>query len=79
MPFPVLTINGSGYRIISEYPTQKLLAYDNEGNYIGAVNPPAHEGELAALGLSPQARSLALWSIDTERSVSAITDVVPLE
>jgi hypothetical protein len=76
--FPVLTINGTAYRIISEYPAQKLLAYDNEGNYIGGINPPSLEGELAALELPPQARSLALWSIDTEHSVSAITDVVPL-
>ncbi|MDR1930805.1 MAG: hypothetical protein LBQ44_09295, partial [Treponema sp.] len=65
-------------RIVSQYPAQHLLAYDDEGNYLSTISPPAPEGSLADLDIPPQARSLALWSIDTEQSVSALTDVVPL-
>jgi hypothetical protein len=77
--FPLLTISGNNYRIVSQYPRQNLLAYDNEGNYIGTINPPLLEGELAVLELPSQARSLALWSTDPEHSISAVTDVVPLD
>jgi hypothetical protein len=76
--FPVFSIENNRYRIVSPYPEQKLLAYDNEGNYISTVIPGALEGSLSGLALPPEAQSLALWSIDTERSVSAFTDLVPL-
>ena len=77
-PIPYLSITGDEYYIESQYPQQNLLAYDNEGNYLSTVIPPALEGEVSALGLPSQAESLALWSRDTARSVSAFTDIVPL-
>ena len=77
-PFPQLSVAGDEYRINSQYPQQNLLVYDNSGNYISTVNPSSLEGKLSDLGLSSQAESLALWARDPVRSVSAVTDIVPL-
>ena len=77
-PFPVLEISGNRYRIESEYSQQNLLAYDNGGIYLSTVIPSSLEGDVSALGLPSQTESLALWARDPGRSVSAITDIVPL-
>jgi hypothetical protein len=77
-PFPSFSVTGDFYRIESAYPRQTLVVYDNEGSYLISVDPPSPEGELSALGLPSQARSLALWAYDPAQSVSAFTDVVPI-
>ena len=77
-PFPFLAVTENRYRIESRYPQQNLLVYDNEGNYLLTVQPPSPEGNLSELGLPSQAESLSLWARDPARSVSAITDIVPL-
>jgi hypothetical protein len=77
--FPSFSVTGGRYRIESAYPRQTLVVYDNEGSYLISVEPPATEGEIGALGLPSQARSLALWASDPEHSVSAFTDVVPID
>ena len=76
--FPALSITGDLYQIDSLYPQQSLLVYDNEGNYLSTVVPSSLEGNISELGLPSQAESLALWSRDPARSVSAFTDIVPL-
>jgi hypothetical protein len=76
--FPYLAVNGNSYRIVSLYPEQNLLVYDNEGSYLLTVSPPAAEGNLSDLGLPAQAESISLWARDAARSVSAFTDIVPL-
>jgi len=77
-PFPFLSLMGDQYNIDSRYPQQSLLAYDNEGNYLLTVTPSTLEGAISSLGLPSQAESLALWARDPARSVSALTDVVPI-
>ncbi|MDR0587088.1 MAG: hypothetical protein LBG26_07605 [Treponema sp.] len=77
-PFPAFSITGGRYWIESAYPRQDLVVYDDEGSYLISVDPPSPEGEISALGLPSQARSVALWARDPEQSVSAFTDVVPL-
>ncbi|MDR2072400.1 MAG: hypothetical protein LBP60_03080 [Spirochaetaceae bacterium] len=76
--FPLLILSGDRYRIVSRYPEQNLLVYDDKGLYLLTVSPPAPEGNISALGLPSQAESLALWSRDPARSVSAFTDIVSL-
>jgi hypothetical protein len=76
--FPFLSIEGNRYRIVSRYPEQDLLVYDNEGSYLLTVNPPSTEGNVSDLGLPSQAESISLWARDSARSVSAFTDIVPL-
>ncbi|MDR2314712.1 MAG: hypothetical protein LBE02_09305 [Spirochaetaceae bacterium] len=76
--FPLLSISGDRYRIVSRYPEQNLLIYDDQGVYLLTVSPPALEGNISALGFPSQAESVSLWSRDPARSVSAFTDIVPL-
>jgi hypothetical protein len=76
--FPSLVIDGSRYLVKSNYPQHNLIAYDNEGVYMVTVQLSATEGEISELGLSSMARSVSLWCFDPEQSVSAITDVIPL-
>jgi hypothetical protein len=77
-PFPVISVAVGRYRIVSEYPLHSFIAYDNEGNYLITIQLSSNEGEIAALQLPSQARSLALWAQDPEHSVSAFGDVIPL-
>jgi hypothetical protein len=77
-PFPSFSVSGDRYRIESAYPRQTLVVYDDEGSYLISVDPPSLEGDVSALGLPSQARSMALWAHDAEHSVSAFTDVVPI-
>jgi hypothetical protein len=77
--FPTLSVGADRYRIESAYPRQNLIAYDNEGNYLLTIRPASNDGELGSLGLPSQARSIALWASDPEHSVSAFTDIVPLD
>jgi hypothetical protein len=77
-PFPSFSIIGDRYWIESAYPRRNFVVYDDEGSYLISVDPPSPEGELSALGLPSQARSLALWAYDPEQSVSAFSDVVPI-
>ena len=77
-PFPRFSIDGDIYRIESEYAEQNLLVFGNEGNYLSTVTPSSLEGNISALGIPSSAESLALWARDPARSVSAITDIVPL-
>jgi hypothetical protein len=76
--FPYLAVNGNSYRIVSLYPEQNLLVYDNEGSYLLTITPPSTEGNLSDLGLPSQAESISLWARDSAGSVSAFTDIVPL-
>ena len=76
--FPSLSISGDRYRIESQFPQQRLLVYDNEGNYLLTVQTQSLEGSLSDLGLPSQAESIALWTRNPARSVSAFTDIVPL-
>ena len=76
--FPRFIINGTMYRIESDYTEQNLVVFDNEGNYLVTVIPQSPEGPISELGLPSSAESLALWARDPARSVSAFTDIVPL-
>jgi hypothetical protein len=76
--FPNITITGNQYRIVSEFPQNNIIAYDNTGNYLLTVQARVTDGDITTLGLPSQAKSVCLWAYDPERSVSAFTDIVPL-
>ena len=77
-PFPSFSIIGNQFRIESQFPQQRLLVYDNEGNYLLTVQPQSLEGNVSDLGLPSQAESLALWARNSGRSFSFFSDIVPL-
>lgn len=75
-PFPVLRINEGRYQIESQYPSNKFVCYDAQGNALGTVNLTGPAGPLSSLSLPPDTRSIALWAEDPEYLSSAMTDMV---
>lgn len=75
-PFPVLTISDDRYQIESQYPSNKIICYNAQGNAIRILSLSALEGALSSLSLPQDTRSAALWAEDTEYLSSAMTDFV---
>ncbi|MDR2478481.1 MAG: hypothetical protein LBD48_04115 [Treponema sp.] len=74
-PFPTLEIAGGRYTVNSAYPENRLVCYDEQGNYVATVNLSALSGNAGDLGLPSNARSAALWAEDALYFTSAFTDV----
>jgi hypothetical protein len=75
-PFPVIRINNDRYQIESQYPSNKIICYDAQGNAIGDVSLTSLGGTLSSLSLPQDTRSIALWAEDPEYLSSAMTDLV---
>ncbi|MDR0290948.1 MAG: hypothetical protein LBI06_08435, partial [Treponema sp.] len=77
-PFPSLEISGGRYTVTSAYPANRLLCYDEQGNYIFSANLSSLSGAVSDLGLPSQARTAALWAEDAPYFTSAYTYVTSL-
>ena len=77
-PFPSLEINNGRYTVVSAYPENRLVCYDEEGNYIDTVNLTGLSGSVDELGIPSNARTAALWAQDAPRFTSAYTDVAAI-
>jgi len=77
-PFPVLEINNGQYTVTSRYPSNRLVCYDEQGNYVHTVNLSSMSGQLSELDIPPNARTAALWAEDAQHFTSAYTYVTPL-
>jgi hypothetical protein len=74
-PFPVLRIDKDRYQVESQYPANKFICYDAQGNAIRVLSLTSLEGPLSSLGLPQDTRSIALWAEDSEYLSSAMTDL----
>jgi hypothetical protein len=74
--FPVLRINEGRYQVVSQYPANKFICYNAQGDTIRVLSLTSLEGPLSSLGLPQDTRSLALWAEDPEYLSSAMTDLV---
>jgi hypothetical protein len=77
-PFPTLELREAQYRVESRYPENKIIAYDSQGRILQTIRLEESSGSVASLGLSSQARAVALWAEDREYSTSALTQLVSL-
>ena len=77
-PFPVLEVNGGEYTVSSEYPSNRLVCYDDEGNYVFTANLTALSGQLSELNIPSNARTAALWAEDAQYFTSAFTNVTSI-
>jgi len=77
-PFPSLAISEGRYTVTSEWPKNRLVCYDSEGNYASTVEVQALEGSTAELNFSSRVRTAALWADDPDRMVSAFTNIVSI-
>jgi hypothetical protein len=75
-PFPVLRINDGWYQVESQYPSNKFICCDAQGNAIRVVTLVDLGGPLTSLDIPQETRSIALWAEDPEYLSSAMTDLV---
>jgi hypothetical protein len=76
--FPEIDISGGIYTVNSKWPINRLVCYDNAGNYIDTVILTSLTGNILQLRLPTNARTAALWAEDEANFCSAFTNVVPL-
>jgi hypothetical protein len=77
-PFPTLEISGGMYTASSAYPSNHLVCYDEQGNYVFSAELAGLSGSIADLGIPSRARTAALWAEDAQYFTSAITYVISL-
>ena len=77
-PFPRFTIDGGIYRIVSGYPINRLICYDQQGRTIQVLAITENEGNIRDLRLSGSIRSMALWAEDPDFRTSVLTEAVSL-
>jgi hypothetical protein len=77
-PFPFIALAEDRYRIDSNYPVNRFICYDEQGNTVAVLSPEHNEGQVSDLGLPSDARAVALWAEDSVYYTSVLTDVVPL-
>ena len=77
-PFPTLDITDGNFTVVSSYPVNRLVSYDEQGNFLRTVELTSLSGTIASLNLPGNARLAALWAEDALYFTSAFTDVVPI-
>ena len=77
-PFPVLEISAGQYTVTSQYPSNRLVCYDDQGNYVYTANLSNLSGQLSELDIPSNARTAALWAEDTQYFTSAFTYVTSI-
>jgi len=77
-PFPSLEISGGQYTVNSMYPSNRLVCYDEQGNYVHTASLKNLSGEISELDLPSNTRTAALWAEDAQNLTSAFTYVTPI-
>ena len=77
-PFPTLEISEGGYTVVSAYPANRLLCYDEQGSHVFTASLARLSGQVADLGIPSQARTAALWAEDAQYFTSAMTYVTAI-
>ncbi|MCL2242982.1 MAG: hypothetical protein FWC03_00765 [Treponema sp.] len=77
-PFPQITVAEGRYAITSDWPVNRLVCYDREGNYAATVALSSLTGNISELNLPSAARTAALWAEDPAYFCSAFTNVVSI-
>ncbi|MCL2805631.1 MAG: hypothetical protein FWD26_06805 [Treponema sp.] len=75
-PFPELSVSGGMYTVNSEWPVNRLIGYDRNGNYIMTVVLDSLSGNISQLRLTSAVRTVALWAEDEDNFCSAFTNAV---
>jgi hypothetical protein len=77
-PFPFLSVDNGFYTIESQYPENRFLCYDEQGNFVSTMDIFPLAGRLSSLSIPDTVRTVALWAEDPEYRTSALTDVVSI-
>ena len=73
-PFPFFSVSDGVYRIVSRYPVNHLICYDQQGKVVQTVTVTENEGNVRDLRLINSTRTAALWAEDPEYHISAFTE-----
>jgi hypothetical protein len=77
-PFPALEVSGRNYTVNSQYPSNSLVCYDEQGNYVHTAKLVNLSGSIDDLNIPSPVRTAALWAEDAQYFTSAFTDVVSI-
>jgi hypothetical protein len=77
-PFPYLVVTEGRYRFDSQYPENKFICYDAEGNFVKTIPLVNPAGSVSSLDIPSSVRTIALWADDPEYFTSARTDPVSI-
>ncbi|MDR0624728.1 MAG: hypothetical protein LBG10_09925 [Treponema sp.] len=77
-PFPFIAVTEGRYRIDSNYPVNRFICYDEQGNIISTLTLNTIEGRISDLDIPAEVRAVALWAEDPVYFTSALTDVAAL-
>jgi len=76
--FPEIEISGGVYIIKSQWPVNRLVCYDINGNFQSTITLSSLSGNISVLGMPSGVRTVALWAEDESNFCSAFTNVVPV-
>ncbi|GHT53691.1 hypothetical protein FACS1894106_4770 [Spirochaetia bacterium] len=77
-PFPSLVVAEGRYRFDSQYPENKFICYDAQGNFVKTLSLENPTGDISSLDIPSSVGTVALWAEDSEYSTSAMTDLVSI-
>jgi hypothetical protein len=75
-PFPLLSVEEGNYTIVSQYPLNHFICYDQQGRAVQTLTVTEKESSIRALNLGSSVRTIALWAEDPEYRLSAVTEAV---
>jgi len=78
-PFPSLSYSGGNYQIVSQYPVNRIIFYDQQGKIISAVQVRELSGNFRDFRVGGAARTMALWAEEPEYRISVLTEAIPVQ
>jgi hypothetical protein len=76
--FPTCSITDGKYTVVSKYPTNSFIGYNEQGNFVQTVKLSTLSGDVNDLKLQSAVKSIGLWAEDSSYSTSALLDALPL-
>jgi hypothetical protein len=76
--FPVFSLGEGTYSIDSQYPVNRFICYDQQGNAIQTAAIPNKDGNIRDLRLTNTVRTIALWAEDSNYRISALTEAIAI-
>jgi len=77
-PFPQVSVEEGNYVIVSQYPVNRFICYDQQGRPVQTLTVADKGGSIRSLSLVGTTRTIALWAEDPEYRLSAITEAVSI-
>lgn len=77
--FPTCSVEDGKYAVVSRYPSNSFIGYNEQGDFVQTVALPQLSGDIADLKLQSAVRSVGLWAEDSSYFTSALLDALPIK